>query len=107
MEGIVGKGVIVGGIETVSSHSEDVVHAGRDDGSETRMGGQMLATVSGCDIRSVPVEQRVGDGFKVLERDLAIKMKNFHLAFVLRVIDHKQVHRVVCKHTAPLQIYVY
>lgn len=49
----------------------------------------------------------MGDGFKVLERDLAIEMKNLHLAFVLRVIDHKQVHRVVCKHTAPLQIYVY
>lgn len=107
MEDIVGKGVIVGGIEAVYSHSDDVVHAGRDDQSDTRMGGQMFATVNGCDIRSVPVEQRVGDGFKVLQRDLAIEMKNLHLAFVLRVIDHKQVHRVVCKHTAPLQIYVY
>lgn len=107
MEDIVGKGVIVGGIEAVYSHSDDVVHAERGDESDTRLGGQMFATVNGCDIRSVPVEQRVGDGFKVLEGDLAIEMKNLHLAFVLRVIDHIQVHRVVCKHTAPLQIYVY
>lgn len=27
------------------------------------------------------------------------KMKNLHLAFVLRVIDNKQVHGVICKQT--------
>lgn len=36
VEDIVGKGVIVGGIEAVHSHSEDVVHAGRDGESDRR-----------------------------------------------------------------------
>lgn len=33
------------------------------------------------------------------QRVLPDKMKNLHLAFVLRVIDNEQVHGVICKQT--------
>lgn len=42
----------------------------------------------------------MGDGFEVHERVVLNKMKDLYLAFVVWVIDNKQVHGVVCKQTA-------
>lgn len=46
---------------------------------------------------SVPVEQWVGNSFKVHKRVLALNVKNLHLAVASWVIDDKQVHRILCK----------
>lgn len=62
----------------------------------------------------------MGDGFKVHKSVVLNKMKDLYLAFVVWVIDNKEVHGVVCKQTAvccefdpcsaliviPLQLYV-
>lgn len=45
---------------------------------------------------SVPLEQWVGNCFKVHECVLGLKTKNLHLAVASRVIDDKQVHSIIC-----------
>lgn len=94
MKDHIGEGRVICGIEAVCSHCEDVIHAEktRRFRLKVKRGGR-----GGFTTCCVPMEEGVGDGLQVLECVFLNKTKYLNLAFVLRMIDDKEVDEVIYK----------
>lgn len=92
--------MVIGGVEALRSDGNDIIHTGRKIARKDER-TQSSAMVGTLLMPPVPVEQWVGNSFKVHERVPTLKTEDLHLAVVLRVIDDKQIHGIICTHMWP------
>lgn len=102
LEDVLGEVVVVGRVEALRAHRHDVVNAARERTAwrgSSGWGTNMLRTPSKKKPNwTLPAEQRMLDGFQV-DKSVVLfdEFKDFHLAFVLRVIDNEEVDGIVWK----------
>lgn len=99
--------MIIGRIEGLCSHSNDIVHTGGINQREATMLRAQSASEepishTTCESRDVlPVQQFMLDGFQMNQREVVLhEPEQLDLTFVVRMVDDKQVNGVIWSETS-------
>lgn len=100
-EEFLGKVMIIGGIKGVYSHGNDIIHTvgmnqRTDSKSISIMREEKRSAGGRCSLDLLPVQEFMLNGFQMKEGQVFLhESEHFHLTFVLRMVDDKQVNGVI------------